>query len=350
MNRKKIWIFTSLVVGAVVLMLVLGLRGDGDDEAADEETAESSSVPVRVVEASNMTFSETSSYSGTIEAWEQAHITGPSGERIEEILVREGDRVERGQVLARMDDSNLRQAEVELRTARTELERTERLVEVGSVARQQYEQAEAQYETALSSVELLRKNTELTSPIDGVVTDKHFVAGEQFATSTEVPSIVTVQQTNPLKVVINVSEQYFPVVHEGMPAAVRVDAHGERTFEGQVEQVHATVSPDSRTFRVEVALDNAEGRLGPGMFARVSLELGKVSGTFLPSAAVQSRSGSDEDYVYVVEGDTARRVDLRTGERIEEYRHVLDGPPEDALVVTEGMGRIDDGSPVRIVD
>ncbi|MFU8803931.1 MAG: efflux RND transporter periplasmic adaptor subunit, partial [Bradymonadaceae bacterium] len=193
-------------------------------------------------------------------------------------------------------------------------------------------------------------NTNLTSPIAGIITATHFVAGEQFMAGAQTPSIVTVQQFDPLRVVINASERYFPVVKAGMAAQVRLDAYEDRAFEGRVERINPTIDADSRTFRVEIRIDNAEGLLSPGMSARVSLELGDVTGRFLPSAAVRTRPGSDETYVYVVEEDTARQVYLETGERIEEYYRILSGLPEDALVVVEGMSRLSEESPVRIAE
>lgn len=350
MKHKTIWFAVLVAAGIGGLVFLAGCRVQfGADSEKEMSEAEQASIPVRVVEAAKMTLPQTVSYSGTIEPWEMAHITGQAGQRIAHIHVREGERVSRGQLVAEMDDSSLRQAEVELRIAGNELERLERLVEIGSVARQQYEHAKARHETAQSTVEMLRKNTHLESPIDGVVTHRHFLEGEQFLAGPQTPSIVTVQQMNPLRVVINVAERYFPVVRQGMTAEVRLDTYEERVFEVRVERVNPVVSVENRTFRVEVRLDNRERLLSPGMFARVTLVLGEVSGVFLPRSALRTDPGNGEAFVYVVEGDVAHRVPVSLGVRVAEYQEVVDGLPEAALVVMEGVSRLSDGSRIRIV-
>lgn len=348
-GNRKLYIAIPVLLLVVVLVIVLTTGNGEAGEATTGATTEAVS-PVRVTSLADMTLSQTVTYTGTIEAWEQAFVTAPGGARIEEIMVSEGARVQRGQVLVRMENANLYQAEIQMQQARNDMERLERLVEVGSVARQQAEQARLQYETLAANVQTLQQNTNLRSPISGVVTDKYFVDGELYMPGGGAPSIVTVMQTNPLKVVVNVSERYFPYIREGMPAAVRLDTYGDRTFAGSVGKVLPTVSPDTRTFRVEVRIDNNEQMLSPGMFARVQLDIGEVSGSFLPRTAVQQVRGSDDHFVYVVEDSVAVRRTIQVGEPFEQYRQIISGLAADEMVVEEGVGRLDDGSKVRIVE
>lgn len=358
MNRTRTWILTALLVGMGGLALALIVWGDllplsdrAVDPADDLETVdEPAVVPVRVTELTETLVPQSASYTGSIEAWERAHVTAPSGQRIDRIHVREGDRVERGQVVADMDAINLRQAEVELRAAERERERMQRLVDIGSVARQQLEQAEDRYEAARSNVETLRRNTRLTAPIRGVVTARHFVDGEQFVPAADAPAIAILQQVDPVRVVINVSERLLPAVQAGMSATVRLDTYGDRTFDGTVDRINPVVQADSRTFRVEIRIDNPEGLLSPGMFARVSLDLGETTGLFLPRSALRTALEQVEPYVFVVEDDTARRTAVTTGERFEDRRQILSGLSESDRVVTEGASRLQDGTPVRILE
>lgn len=348
-TRKRLLIFTPLAVALVGLIVLLAVRGDS---AASEEPAaqvETQAVPVRVVEVTEMTLPQTVSYSGSIEPWEQALVTGPQGARIERVLVREGDRVRRGQVLIHMENASLQQAQAQMSQARADLDRMERLVEVGSVSRQQAEQARMQFENAESQVRSLSGNTHLRAPIDGVVVARHFTGGETFMAGAGAPSIVTVMQTNPVRVVVNVSERYFPVVRRGMPAVVRLDTYGDRAFRGTIEQILPTVSAESRTFRVEVRVDNPNGELSPGMFARVELDMGEVMGQFLPSGAVLQTPGTENAYVYVIEDGVAHRIDITAGNRVEAFRRIEAGLPAGATVVSEGAQRLTDGSRVRIV-
>lgn len=351
MKRKQILILTPVAIGVIVLILALSGAFGGSDEPDDAAPAEieEAAQPVRVATVEEMTLRRTVSYSGTIEAWEQALITAPSGARIERIHVREGNFVRQGQIVVNMENANLQQAQVQLEQARNDMERMRRLVEVGSVSRQQLEQAEVQFENARSTVESLQQNTVLRSPINGVVTARHFVDGEMFMPGAQTPSILTVMQTNPLKVIVNVSENYFPYVEEGMAAAVRLDMYPGRTFDATVAQIYPTVDPSSRTFRVELRVDNPGDALSPGMFARVELDLGEITGLFLPAATIQQSPGSNETFVFKLEGTTARRTVVATGPRMEEYRLIEGGLGENDIVVTEGVGRLHEGAEVRVV-
>ncbi len=346
--RKKFWIVLVVVVLVGGALFVLSQR-DSSEEPDEEEPPEAS--PVKTVQPEELTLPGERSYATTLQPWETAHISGSTGTLIDAVHVREGDHVSRGQLVAEMYDSELRQAEVEKRTARAELERSERLAEVGAVPGQQLEQAEAQYESASTTVELLGKNTRLTSPIGGVVTDKYFVAGEQFASTAETPSIVTVQQLDPLKAVVDVSERFWRNVDAGMEAVVRLDAHGSRSFDGVVERTLPTVRPDSRTFQVEIRIDNDDGKLSSGMSGRVRLNMGDISGMFIPRTAMRTEPGGDTHYVFVVDDEeTARRIDVKPGERIEEYQQIVDGLDKDHQVVIEGAARLSDGASVQVVD
>lgn len=350
-GNKKLLIAAPVVLAALVLVALLAF---GNDESADTDAVdvqeEVAAAPVRVTTLTEMTLPQSVLYSGTIEPWEQALITAPGGTRIERIMVSEGARVQRGQVLVQMENAGLQQAEIQMNQARNDMERLERLVEVGSVSRQQYEQARVQYETAAANVRSLQQNTHLRAPITGVVTEKYFVDGELYMPGASAPSILTIMQTNPVKVVVNVSERYYPHVRQGMSAAVRLDTYGDRAFAGRVEKVLPTVSADSRTFRVEVRIDNGEQLLSPGMFARVQLNLGEVTGRFLPQSTVLQTPGTEDYFVFVVENDIAVRKPVQVGDRFEQYRQILGGLADGDVVVNEGMGRLDDGSPVRIIE
>lgn len=347
----KKWIIGLVVLAAIAGLGALAVSNISPPEEPDADELSTSTPPVSLVDPVETTLMDERAYAATIEAFESAHISGINGTIIDAVKVREGDRVEAGQLVVEMYDSDLRQAQVEERTARAELERTRRLVEVGSMAGQQLEQVEAQYETAQSTVEMLRRNTRLISPIDGVVTDRYFVAGEQFVPGAEAPAIVTIQQIDPLKVTIDVSERYYRTIEEGMDATIELTAHGDRQFTGVVDRIHPTVDPTSRTFRVDIIVENTDSELSPGMSGQVTLKMGEIEGVFLPRSAVRSDPGSDDYFVYTVDDDDiAHRVDVEVGARIKQYRHVTEGLSGDDRVVIEGVSGISDNSAVQVID
>lgn len=340
----------------IILFLVLAsslyLGACAPQENADEEVeaAAERDIPVRTAQPQQMELALVETYSATVQAWETAQILGQTGLRIEEIYVEEGDRVRKGQRIARMDESNLRQAQVELRSSESDLNRLRRLVDIGAVASQQLEHAEARFETAQTTVTMLNENTHLVSPIAGIVTDKYFVPGEQFMPGAQGPAIVTVQQLDPLKVVIDISERFYADIEEGMPAKIAVDAYRDQEFAGQIFRKSRTIDPMSRTFTVEIQLDNKDGRLSPGMSGEVQLPMGDIKGTFLPRAALIYEPGQRDPFVYVIEDGTARRVFVQAGRRVERFQEILGGLDQSAQVVIEGMGRLNEGSSVEILN
>src|SRR5690554_2836902 len=165
MPRRRRGTARATLVALTLAALTLGALAcdpSAGEKAQENETSEERAAPVRVSTPEQTTLPRRATYSGTLEAWEMAQITGQQGGRIEQVLVQEGDRVRRGQVVARMDNTNLRQAEVELRTAQTELDRAKRLVDIGAVARQQLEQAQAAFDSISANIGMLRSNTILT--------------------------------------------------------------------------------------------------------------------------------------------------------------------------------------------
>ncbi len=346
--KKVFWLCVGLVVVASGAMIALGLGSD--DEVAEEDEEERHS-PVRVAEAVEEGQGQRQSFSANVEAYETVHIAGRQGALIEAIHVREGDSVRRGQVVAEMDDAELRQAQIDLSSAQRELARTSRLVEAGSVATQQQEQAEDHVEMAESTVEMLGRNTRLTSPIDGVVVERYFVAGVQFMPGAEAPAIMTVMQLDPLLATINVSERFLGSLEVGMDAEIYVDAHGDEVFQGEIDEVRPTVDPQSRTVRVKVRIDDEEGRLKPGMSGQVVLEMDQLEGVFIPRRALQQRPDDDQWFVYVVdEENVAHRRPVTVGPRSDQQQLVLEGVEAGELVVVEGRRNISDQSQVRIIE
>ena len=294
--------------------------------------------------------SELISYTGNVEAWETAYITGQTGVRINDILVEEGDQVRRGQLLAIMNSTQLRQAETQLELARREMERLDTLVKIGSVSGQQFDQARSAYENALSDYENLGQNTRLTANFSGVITNKYFSAGEMFVPSAEAPAILTLMQMDPVKIIINVAESFYARVDKGMSASVKVDVYPDEEFSGEVYRKLPTIDRNSRTFQTEIQVDNLEGRLRPGMFARVSLDLGATEGLYIPAHAVVNQPGTTNQFVYVKEGDRVKRVRIETSNRYQDLIRVISGLQAGQTIITEGIGKLNEGTRVKVMN
>jgi membrane fusion protein (multidrug efflux system) len=216
-----------------------------------------------------------------------------TGGRVARVLVDEGQRVERGQPLLELETDYLKldvaraQAEkaralAAADEARRDLERKTDLVGRGSVSQATFlrskagaEQAEAAVAAAEAALALAQQRLDdavLTSPVNGVVAARRTDVGERLG---EASVAFVVEQTAPLKLRFRVPERYLAKVDVGQPVVARVDPYPDEAFEGTVSLVGGSVDPSSRTFLVEAEFPNRDGRLRPGLFARVELKLGE---------------------------------------------------------------------------
>ena len=161
--------------------------------------------------------------------------------------------------------------------------------------------------------------------------------------------VLTVGQLAPVvKVMINVSENDLATLRQGQPVDVTFDAYPGETFSGKVQRIYPTVDTATRTFEVEVRIANATEKLKPGMFARVSIDLGTQQNVVVPDRAVVKQTGSGNKYVYVLKGNTVsyNRVDL--GQRLDNAYELLSGIEDGDTVVITGQTRLADGVKVEV--
>jgi RND family efflux transporter MFP subunit len=273
------------------------------------------------------------------------HITPTMPGRIEKIYVEIGDRVSKGQLLVQMESSNLQQQTTQLANLERDYNRYNELLKVGGIAQQQVDQIKTQIDVLNTVIKNLQDNTQLRSPINGVVTARNYDNGNVFA---QMP-ILTVQQLNLLKVTVNVSESYFTKVKNGMPVNIRLDVYGDEVFSGKVSLIYPTIDAVSHTFGVEVTIDNRNMKVRPGMYARVSLNFGANERIAIPDAAVLKQSGANDKYVYTVTNGVAHYQRIELGQRIGEQYEILSGIAPGDEVIIAGHTRLIDGTPVEVL-
>jgi membrane fusion protein, multidrug efflux system len=310
---------------------------------------------VKTITLEKQKISQDIEYTASLLPYEEIHYAPASPGRIEEINVEVGTHVRKGDVIARMEKTQLLQADEQYRNARSNFQRMDTLYKLNSISEQQYEAAKTQYEVAKSNVDFLNRNTTLVSPINGIVTGKYFEGGEMYSgspnTSAGKAAIVTLMQINPLKVTVNVSEKYYPVTKKGIKATVTVDVYPGKTFKGEISQVYPTISPDTRTFPVEIIINNQNEVLRPGMFARVTLDLGEIDALILPAIAVQKQEGTNDRYIFLADSDNiAHKIPVQIGTRYDDKLEVISGEiKEGDQVIIAGQENLMDQSRINIV-
>lgn len=326
------------------LVALVALSSCGGSEKGTEQQNVIEKRNVTVEEVTLVPVDLTNTFTATVEAKTVNHITPAMGGRIRAIHADVGSRVSKGQTVVTMDASNYTQQEVQLATLRRDYERYSELYKVGGISKQQLDQMKAQLDVAQTSLNTLGENTGLISPISGIVTARNFDPGDVAAGMP----VLTIENISPAKIVINVSESYYNKISLGMPAVVTVDALEGETFEGKVSLVHPTINSVSRTFPVEIEVRNADQRLRPGMFSRVTLNFGTNERPLITDLAVLKQSGSNDRYVFLEDNGKAvyRKVEL--GSRIDNKYEIISGLTAGDRVIVEGNTGLIDGSEIQV--
>jgi RND family efflux transporter MFP subunit len=272
--------------------------------------------------------------------------------RVDKIYVEVGDRVQKGQRLFLMDRSQYYASKIQLANLEKDVARMDTLMKVGSIKAQTYDQTKAQYEVTKTNVDFMEQNTLLEAPFGGIITGKYLEDGELYSgapSSSGKSAVVTLMQINPVKIIVSVSEQYFPLIKRGMQARVTADVYPDREFEGTIFRVHPTINPMSRTFSAEITIPNGKELLRPGMFARVYIDMGEVDAFVVPSNAVLIQEGTNDRYIFVVEGNVASRHLVKLGKRFDDKVEIAEGDlKEGDNLVVDGQARLTNGLTVEV--
>ncbi|MCC8089614.1 MAG: efflux RND transporter periplasmic adaptor subunit [Rikenellaceae bacterium] len=334
--------FLKIPLQASVVAMVYSCGGSNQQEdIAEEKTM----VTVEAVYRQDVEQSRT--FTGTVEANVKNNITPHTSVRIDKIFVEVGDRVQRGQRLVTMDTISLQQAKFQMENDSLEYIRTKELHEFGGASRSELDARKLDYDISLSEYRNLTTNTELLSPVSGVVTARNYDNGDMYSGGDPV---LTVEQIKPVKILINVSESLYTKVTKDMEVSVQLDVYGEEEFTGKVNLIYPTIDANTRTFPVEVIIANPDERIRPGMFSRVTLAYGTENRVVIPDRAVVKQTGSGDRYVYVVEPDstvTFKKVEL--GRRMDDLFEIVSGVDDGDIVIVTGQSRVTNGAAVEIV-
>lgn len=314
--------------------------------AKEDTKKEDTKVKVNATLARLESVDKTATYTANIKADVINQITPAMPGRIEKIFVEIGNPVTKGQLLVQMESSNLQQQSAQLANLEKDYARYSELLKVGGIAQQQVDQIKTQIDVLRTVIKNLQDNTQLRSPINGTITARNYDNGDVYA---QLP-ILTVQQLNPLKAIINVSESYFSKVKVGMSVDIQLDVYEDETFTGKVSLVYPTIDAATHTFGVEVAIHNTALKVRPGMYGRVTLNFGSGQSIIIPDAAVQKQVGSNDKYVFTVENGVARYRKVEIGQHLADRFEILSGIAAGDAVVTAGQSRLIEGTEVEVVN
>ena len=287
-----------------------------------------------------------SSYTATVEPFKSNNITANMANRIKEIKVDIGYQVTAGQPLVELDNANVEQLEVRIANLERDYNRAVELLEIGGGTQQSVDQIKTELDASKRNLRNLKENMVLTSPISGVVTAKNYENGDM----TGGQPILTIENMQPVKVIVSVSENEFPKIKKGMKVNVKLDTYGDENFIGTVYLIHPTIDAATRTFKVEITVPNADGRIHSGMFARVDINFGTAKHIVVPDRAVVKQTGSGVRYVYVYKDGIVTFNQVELGQRLGNRYELLSGVENNTDVVISGQSRLVDGASVQLAN
>lgn len=310
---------------------------------------------------------------------DQTVAVGPrAAGRLQEISVRLGDRVGRGQRLAKIEDfeiqeqvkqaeaaqevsqATIRQREADLQLAQTNVERSRNLFQRQLLPKQTLDDNEARFQSAVASVDLAKAqnsqsrarldelrinlgNTIITSPVNGFVAKRSVDPGAFITQNTPLLDVVDIAT---VRLVANVVERDLKALQTGDSTEVEVDAYPGELFMGRIARVSPVLDPATRTAPIEVEIPNKGFRLKPGMYARVGITTDtRKDALVIPATAVVDLGGRRGVFIPLNESAVFRAITVGTEQ--QDLVEVLGGLIEGDAVITTGSGALRDGD--RIV-
>ncbi len=339
-NLYRILLVSSLAV----------LAGCGVGEASVAETDDTATpVPVEVGYPVRGEIFATYDATTTIASEGDAPVLARVPGEVVEIVVEEGEWVTQGEVLARLDGERLRlemlSAKANLEQAEAELARNTDLVERGLISEAMFDGLQFDVE-ALRALYDLRKldygYTEIRATIDGFVSNRSIKRGQMVAVNQETFRITN---TSELVAYLQIPQTELAKFDVGHDAVLAVDSMPSTIFEGEIIRLSPTIDTRNGTFRATVLIDNSQGNLAPGMFARFTIAWERHENAMLiPSDAVIRED--EQTLVYVVADGTVERRIIQTGIESAGTTEVLSGLADGEQIVFVGHGALRDGSRV----
>lgn len=335
------------VIGSILFAaLLLGCTGkEGNPE-------EKEGITVRVVHAKASEKDSQHNYVGTIEEIFSSSLSFEVAGNVDELHVREGQRVYKGQLLASLNKSTLRNSHdaalSTLKQAEDAYGRMKVLYDNKSLPEIKWIEVQTSLQQAKSMESIAKKSLDdccLYAPFSGVIAERHIETGTNVMPGMPSFKLVAVDK---VKLKIAVPEKEIKNIHVGQPATIKVAALDERRLQGDISEKNVTANPLSHTYDVKVALDNPDGELMPGMVCNVNIAAEeKQKNIIVPARAVQVNNAG-ETFVWLAVDDRAMRRTVETGGFSNNDVIISHGLTEGEQVIIEGGQKVSEGMKIIV--
>ena len=334
---------TFIAIAAAMLVSC----GGSDKSAEQAATVQATKPNVKIATVTTEAVEQLEEFTTTVEAEVKNNIIPNSPLRIEKIFVEVGDYVRKGQKLVQLDASNLDQLKLQYENQLVDFKRVEELYKVGGTSKAEYDNAKTQIEVSKRQLDNRLENTVLVSPINGVISARNYDNGDMFSSTP----ILVVEQISPVKMKINISESRYAETNKDLDVNITFDAaYGSEVFNGNISLIYPTINQATHTFPAEITLSNADERVRPGMYGKVTVNFGTKNHVVVPDAAVIKQAGSGDYYVYTYANGTVKSNKVEIGRRMDNRYEVISGIEPGAQVVVAGQTGLTNGSEVEVIE
>lgn len=368
MIRK--WIITIVCISTILVVHC----------TSTDTNQEKIAVPVEVMAVKRGDVKQTLHFNGDIKAEYKVKVFSKIPDRITQFYVDEGDKVSKGDVIVTVEATLLKQAvrrteaglaaaKAQLANVSAEYQRAERLYSENAMSKQQYDAVKTQYEAAQSQVDQAEaglastqsnlRDASITAPISGIIGERNYETGDM--ASPQLP-LVTIVQTDNVKMVFDATEKELGQLKIDQPATVEVTSYPDNQFLGKILKISPILDPITRLATIEILIPNTEAKLKPGMFAQAEVTIGLLQNKIiipryaaLETTTLQSIQGQDrvikKYHVYVVnDSSKAEQRDLIVEYVNHNYIAVNSGIDVGEKIVISGQNKLLDSTIVDIIE
>jgi len=345
----KLYIFAAviLIIAAVVIKIV------GSSSSTDQRRQ--NNPIVRTEQPHRETVFNVLKFTGDVIPIQQANIFSKVGGNLEKVYADMGTYVQKGQMLAQIDTTEIyqqfQQVSATYQNAKLTYQRNKDLSEQNLIAKQDLDNADAAMKVAAANFETAKIRLDyarITAPFSGFITKRFLDPGALVnSNNSNNSTLFTLMDLSAMKIIIYVLEKDIPLAKIGKKAVITVDAFPGKEFYGSVARISEAVDLSTRTMAVEVDIPNSERRLKPGMFASVTIIVNERSNsiTVLTQAIMKDAGGF---FLYVVNDNMAKRIGVNPGIEQDNRIEILSGLNGNENIISTGQQFVKDGGQVII--
>ncbi|RLD56526.1 MAG: efflux RND transporter periplasmic adaptor subunit [Bacteroidetes bacterium] len=330
----------KIILAAILAIALLSCQKKTEQQEAKEEFTGAREVKVATARMGNI--SSYIEFSGKIEAYKTINIAPSMSGRIAKLIVDVGSVVKKGDLLVKLDDTQLRQAKIKYDNMEKNYNRMQELQKTGAIDEATFDEVETGYKVAKSSYEYMLENTEIKAPINGVITVIYKKEGENYDSMMD-PLLLRMLNLDEVKAKIQVSDADINKIKKGQKVLLKVRS-SEEEFSGKVSFVSPEADVMSGTFNVEIVVQNAGGKLKHNQFTHIRL----LYETSENAVIIPQKAVLESEFVFIVQDEKAVKKYVTLGLENEYEIEVTDGIKEGEIVITNGSIGLSEGDNVEI--